>query len=140
MSFARDIKKWAEQTGQDINTVRRATFLDLTGRIIKRTPVDTGRAKGNWQPSSRTVLTTTINMDYPNAIKGSDGDLAGVTVMAKTRNVAAQVKNDDTLYLANNLPYIVPLEYGYSKQSPGGMLRITVQEFQIAVKTAVNSL
>ena len=39
----------------------------------------------------------------------------------------------DVIYLTNNLPYAVPLEEGYSKQAPAGMVALTVQDFQSVV-------
>lgn len=40
----------------------------------------------------------------------------------------------------NNVEYIVPLEYGHSKQSPAGMVRITLKEFQVYLKKAAAGL
>ncbi len=54
--------------------------------------------------------------------------------MAKT---AAQAKAGDVIYLANSLPYIRRLEYGWSKQAPAGMVRGTVGEFQQAIDKAL---
>lgn len=39
--------------------------------------------------------------------------------------------------IGNAVPYIVPLEYGHSKQAPAGMLRITVEESQERLDNAV---
>jgi nitroimidazol reductase NimA-like FMN-containing flavoprotein (pyridoxamine 5'-phosphate oxidase superfamily) len=44
-----------------------------------------------------------------------------------------------TAYLVNNLPYAVPLEYGHSKQAPGGMVRITLARFQQVVDEAIRN-
>jgi hypothetical protein len=35
-----------------------------------------------------------------------------------------------TQWVFNNVPYIVPLEYGHSQQAPAGMARITAAESQ----------
>ena len=43
-------------------------------------------------------------------------------------------------YITNNLPYIMRLEFGYSKQAPAGMARITVDRFQTIVNRVVGSL
>jgi len=131
MSFAKDIAKWAESTGQDIDTVRRAAFMDMTKGIVKRTPVDTGRAKGNWQPSTGSPKSGAISLR----------DKIGSIVEKKAQSVVDSVKGDETLYLTNNLEYIGGLEYGRkSKQAPSGMLRVTVREFQSSVRKAVNKL
>lgn len=38
-----------------------------------------------------------------------------------------------TQWIYNDVPYIVPLEYGHSKQAPAGMARITAAESQQAM-------
>jgi hypothetical protein len=35
-----------------------------------------------------------------------------------------------TVSIANNVPYIGVLEFGSSKQAPGGMVRVTISEIQ----------
>ena len=39
-------------------------------------------------------------------------------------------------YLSNSLPYAVPLENGWSKQAPQGMVKLTAQEFPQYVSQA----
>ena len=45
-----------------------------------------------------------------------------------------------TVYLVNHPPYALPLEYGHSKQARGGMVRITVAEFDQFLTHAVGDL
>ena len=49
MSFASDIAKYAKLAGASVDETGRAIVLELFGSVIKDTPVDTGRARGNWQ-------------------------------------------------------------------------------------------
>jgi len=44
-----------------------------------------------------------------------------------------------TVYLLNNLPYSVPLEYGHSKKAPQGMVRMTLARFQQIVDDVVRA-
>ena len=147
MSFASDIEKWAKKTKLKPNEVKRATFLDLSRQIMTLTPVDTGRARGNWIPS--------LNQPKTRALHTTDN-----FVMTRVENVLSKEKADDTLYLMNNLPYIWKLEYGgygpadenvygptskktiggYSIQAPNGMVRVTVQNFRKALKKAVKGV
>jgi hypothetical protein len=39
-----------------------------------------------------------------------------------------QDQHKATFTISNNVPYIIFLEYGHSKQAPSGMVRITMQE------------
>ena len=52
----------------------------------------------------------------------------------------ADWKGGQTIYMVNNLPYARRLEYGWSKQSPSGVVRITVQNYTRYLEKAVKSL
>ena len=130
MSFASDIAKFANKTGQSMQQVKRVVFFQLAESIVQLTPVDTGRAKGNWQPSLGSFKGGTLE----TLDKGGSG------VLSQVQSVAAASKGDDTLCLVNNLPYIKRLEDGYSGQSPSGMVTLTVQRFNSALKKAVAGL
>jgi hypothetical protein len=41
------------------------------------------------------------------------------------------------IYLTNALPYARRLEYGWSKQAPSGMVRISAMRFAEAVRKAI---
>lgn len=49
-------------------------------------------------------------------------------------------KAEDTIYIQNNLPYIVGLEYGRSTQSPQGMVRLTMQEVSTYIDEAIKGV
>lgn len=93
--------------------------------IVKKTPVDTGRARGNWQIGiGQDIISTT-----PRTNK--TGNVSGET------NKLSQVSGDETIYISNNLPYIVRLEYGSSKQAPNGMVGLTTATFKKKIDEAV---
>jgi hypothetical protein len=92
--------------------------------IIDKTPVDKGGARANWQTSTGSPATGTIDTT----------DRTGAATLAKARAVLASANAGDTIYMANNLPYIRRLEEGYSQQAPAGMVALTVQEFAAIVK------
>lgn len=129
MSFASDIAKWAKKTGLATERVPAFVCLSLSEKIIGRTPVDTGRAKGNWQAT----------IASPAAGATDTTDPAGAAAIAKAA-VVAQAASGNVFYLVNNLPYIRRLEYGYSSQAPAGMVRVTAQEFEQAVAAAVQKV
>ena len=51
--FARNVRRWAEKNRTETDEFIRAITLALFRSIILATPVDTGRARGNWQTSVR---------------------------------------------------------------------------------------
>jgi len=94
------------------NRAIKKAIIKTWGKIIKLTPVDKGRAKGNW------FIDTKVTDKTGRAIKTK-----GETYVAKT--LPKQIIGT-TLYLFNNLPYIVPLEFGHSRQAAKGMVRISL--------------
>ena len=48
MSFHSDVKRFNKKAEDAAERVFKGTSLSLFGKVVKRTPVDTGRARGNW--------------------------------------------------------------------------------------------
>jgi hypothetical protein len=101
---------------QRIDRKVRAVTVGVFSSVIKMTPVDTGRAKGNWQ----CTIGTPANGE--NQLADSEG-----AMIAVVPNEAGS-----KVYLTNNLPYIQKLEYGHSTQAPSGMVRISIDRFSEA--------
>lgn len=124
--FSLDVAKWAEKAKGNMDQVVRKVCLDLFSRVIFRTPVDEGRARGNWQCAIG---------DIPDGVLEVD-DKSGAVTMSKASAVIAQVKAGDVVYLVNNVPYIGPLERGHSTQAPNGMIGVTLTEYPGIVQQA----
>lgn len=125
MSFASDVEAHARKAGASLDETSRAIALELFGSVIKDTPVDTGRAKGNWQ--------TTIGAPASGTVDRIGESEALADVSQQTASFGA----GKVIYLSNNLPYIYRLEYdGWSQQAPGGMLRKNVARIQSIVAKA----
>lgn len=95
--------------------------LEMFSRVILRSPVDTGRFRANWQVAIGSVPTGTLEIS----------DKAGTITVGKAQAAALGVQVGQTIALVNNLPYAQRLENGSSKQAPGGMVALTVQDFQV---------
>lgn len=110
-----------------IDEVMRGTALELQSRIMQRTPVDTGRARANWNATTGSANTTTdlgaTEADVP-AKQQEGSELIRVTGFA----------NGEHLFLANGLPYIESLENGSSAQAPSGMVALTIEELTPVVE------
>ena len=97
--------------------------LEALRRIAEKTPVRTGRAKGNWIP--------TIGSPAPDTIESFDKTKSGSMVVARGRAIlTADRPPFSTVYITNNVNYIEYLEEGSSKQAPAGMVGITIMELQ----------
>jgi len=106
--------------------VVRGTLFGLTNRIVKRSPVDTGRFRNNWNAS-----VSGVNYSTTSSI-----DRSGGQAINKAKGVIDGLKIGATFYLSNNLPYAKRLEYGWSKQAPSGMIRLSVAELQTRMNEA----
>ena len=122
MSFSDDLRKFAEKTGATVDETLRAVTFELFASVITDTPVDTGRARGNWQcriDQRPTGTTERTGADAATAEVRAELDAFGVGHAA---------------WLVNNLPYIERLEYGYSQQAPAGMVRKNVARIRQIVE------
>lgn len=130
MSFSLDLRRFAEKARMNADQVVRKVTLDIARGVVLRTPVDTGRARSNWQFGDGQVPTGEVGAADPN----------GTATIAQLATQIDRTKAGGVTYLANNLPYILPLEYGYSQQAPAGMVRTTLTEYQQYIRNAVAQL
>lgn len=139
-SFSLDISAFARKAQGRMDLVVRKIALDLFRRIILRTPVGNpdlwespappgyvgGRARANWHVD--------IGRMSPRVLKSIDktGEITTARATAALRNAKAGV----SIFIINNLPYIIPLERGWSSQAPAGMVAVTIREYQAVVRRA----
>lgn len=117
MTFALDIKKWVDDCEKKQDQFVRKICLDLTSQVVLGTPVDTGRARANWQASINTPITSSTTATDKGG--GKTVTEAQAAIKQATGNV---------FYLTNNLPYIRRLEFeGWSKQARHGWVRAAVR-------------
>ena len=112
--FSADIQKFVEKAKGNVDAVIRKVSFSLFTKVVITSPVDTGRFKGNWQPSINSIPAGTLDTT----------DKSGAATIARIEAVTLQAKAGDVIYLISNLPYAVRLEYGHSKQEAGGMERL----------------
>lgn len=117
--------------------------LTRTGRLRRRDRVSDsmditappgytgGRFRGNWQVSFDTVANGETGQIDEN---GNETKAAGNIVLEQFR------VGTRAIYFANNVPYAYRLEFGHSTQAPGGMVRVTAEEFQAFFNAAAQEL
>ncbi len=139
-SFSADLTIFAQKAGADVDVAVRKIAFDVFSRVIMRTPVDTGRARGNWQLGFDIMPTGTVEKTDPGSVNQA-GQGSSATKQ-DVQNLVLTASFTQRIYLVNNLPYIGVLEYGRedgrpgSRQAPNGMVRVTVSEFQDIVEKA----
>lgn len=104
--------------------------VEMTTLFARYTPVETGRATGNW----------VLNPNRPSLrpLKIYDRSNTASTVRDNAERSARRIKKDDDIYISNAVQgeddngnfngqgYILKLEDGASRQSPAGMFLINI--------------
>lgn len=135
--FAVDLRRFAERAGGNADQVVRKTVVDVGTAIIERTPVGDpltwrhdapagyvgGRARGSWA------------YGFGSPGQADSVDPSGGSSIDR---ITSGVQINDAVgvhYITSSLSYMRRLEFdGWSNQSPAGMVRITIREFQDFVR------
>lgn len=118
--FNLGLKEFEDEIPKYVGQLHRAVMLEGLKGVVQMTPVDTGRARGNWQVTMATPALGEVDAE----------DKRGAATIAKGGQAIQQVQPYSVSWIANNLPYIEELEGGSSKQAPAGMLNVTFTRLQ----------
>ena len=118
MSFESDMKKIQKRFEKRLHNATVATLLNVTTQVIKGTPVDTGRAKANWQ--------ATINTSANGTVESTDTSASGGKTL-KTAVPVIKQSIGQVYHLTNNVRYIGVLEF--SSKTKKGWVRKAVKQF-----------
>ena len=136
-----DLTKYAKKKGVEIREVQKTYAFALYSSIVRKTPVDTGRARANWN----------ISVGHPDT-----STTESTRKTPKSMSSLPDPKGDESIFICNNLDYIEKLEYGgypnppkkdggktingYSKQAPAGMVGVTLANNEAIFDAAVRSV
>lgn len=120
MSFGADLRRFANKTGIRMDQVVRKVCLDLTRDLVLATPVDTGLARSSYFFST----------DRDTSSAEASPSKNGAPSLVRSAEFAQNLKAGGVFHITNNVVYIMPLEFGHSKQAPAGMARVTVDRWQ----------
>jgi len=118
--FAHRMRAVADGATANSDKLIRQLALAVTMVVVKRTPVDTGRAKGNWQANLGGPAVGAL----PTPAGGEAQAVAGA--ISRANEVAAQYRGGVPVHITNNLPYIQRLNQGSSDQAPAGFVQAAV--------------
>lgn len=115
-TFKRRIQKHARnvESNSNKNIIRLAVIIDQV--VTVGTPVDTGRARANWQ--------ATIGEETFDEL--DEVDPSGAATIAKAQAVLESRKSEQTIHLTNNVKYVPRLNEGWSAQAPAGFVQEAV--------------
>ena len=105
---------------RDTLAVHRLIALEALRRIVLKTPVDTGAARGSW----RLNIGEAPEPDDPNTQKSP------WTIIIEANSLLRTLKRGKTVWISSSLDYILFLEDGSSEQAPQGMIAVTLEELK----------
>ena len=111
--FKADLNKFADKVNLSAGQFRQRVTLDLKDKIEQRTPVDTGRLRSSWAVSD----------GQPSSYVPPEGTSSGPAPVQARFQEPFNIS-----YITSNLAYAMPIEYGHSKQTPNGMIRVSLAE------------
>lgn len=123
--FERNMRRHGRNVERNAAKMVRKAALAIDTAVVLATPVDTGRARANWQASLNAPAGSAIEAYSPGAA-GSTGAANAAAAMEQAKGVIAGHKPGQSIYLTNNLPYIGKLNDGHSAQAPAGFVQKAV--------------
>lgn len=121
------VAAFSKAANMTVEKVVRAFSYAITERIVMKSPVDTGMFRSSWQ----------VGIGAP------PGGTATGNPLAQAKGALASWKftpNSAPIWIVNNLPYGMRLEFGWSKQAPAGMVRTTVLEAEQIMKKVIQGV
>ena len=148
-TFTLSLAEFAKAAPEQARAVVRRVSEDVLINVVMKTPVGNpanwasvkaGRAPPPGYVGGRLRANWVTSFGAPSYRVTTDTDKGGQVTIARGARTIARSYGDYPIYITNSLPYAIPVEYGHSKsQAPGGMVRITVAEFQTFVDNAVRT-
>jgi hypothetical protein len=114
-NFSRRMKRHGKNVIKNADQLVRRCALATDAAVVLATPVDTGRARANWQVECNTPATGTTAATSKSGRESID---AGKTKIAQYKGGTPNA----AIYITNNLPYIGRLNEGHSAQAPAGFV------------------
>lgn len=133
--FNKELEAFVADIPNQVTAIQKKIVLEALRRVVLRTPVDTGRARANWQVTIAKPATGVVSEfeDVGTGTKRAAApgmEVGGEDVFEKGLAVIADLPPYQIVYVSNNVNYIEFLEEGSSEQAPEGMAALTVQELR----------
>lgn len=117
------MRKVAQDVEPAVDDTLRKVALVANQTLVVATPVDTGRARANWQVSINAEVDAELDStDAHGAITRNEGVIKGY--------------RGGEILIQNNVPYIGALNNGSSAQAPAGFVEKAIQAAARAVSRA----
>lgn len=120
--FAIDLDQWfKDEVEEKIVLVAQKIGMEVLRRVVMKSPVDTGRFRGNWS----------VAIGSPDGSVKETSDKPGQATITAGSAVITGLSEAQAIYITNNLPYALRIENGWSeRQAPAGVVAVTIAEIE----------
>ena len=136
-TFDYQLSRLAKDLDIELEVVVRKTALLAYNSVTKKTPVDTGRARANWNVG---VGSADESMETKGFGKPTGKNVNSRVPPSSPKARPARLKKGDgkqSIWITNSLPYMTVLENGSSQQAPKGMVAITLNELRSNIQNVL---
>lgn len=133
VSFGGKVDEWCRQSEARMLGVFRQSSQELFSIAANGVPVDTGFARASGRASKDSMPKIDPN-SHGNTDQTYPYDAGEITTVIATAQLG------ETLYYGWTANYILPLEYGHSRQAPNGFARLAALQWQQIVDRNVQDL
>lgn len=129
--FHESVDAWINAVDSGLHDVVEIFAGKVQEALVRGSPVDTGRFRGNWQvTANRPPLHALNNYDK----EGSDTIAEGKRAIYALMRGGGAVRS---IWFSNMLIYANALEYGHSKQAPAGVVGIVAARLRSFMAQAI---
>jgi len=135
--FNDHMKKYIKKANVGFGLGLKKFAFDLVRRIVLKNPVDTGRSRGAWYVGLEKLGGNIGEIPF-HGPGGKGSDTYSTKEMARGKRVGGFKDRTGIMHsqkwveIINGVDYIIFLEYGSSRQSPYGMVRVSMRELRQA--------
>lgn len=113
-----------ELTDDAIQLVTQKLAMQALRGVVMKSPVDSGRFRGNWN----------VSVDVANMTISDTLDKSGGATIAKGSTIVEALPPYRAVWITNNLPYARRIENGWSKKAPAGVVALTLAELEAMLR------
>lgn len=121
LDLAESLERRAKEIDSAVSELAVKTAQTIVADLAYKTPVDTSKALSNWIVTLGTPATQDIKPHFPGEY-GSTQNASAQETISRAKAVLKNKKPGQSIFIANNLPYIKRLNEGYSRQAPAGFV------------------
>lgn len=133
-SFGKRIQMVSKEINPNVEQLMKKVAVAVDQTVVMATPVDTGRARSNWQVGLNQEPEG-VREPYVEGKEGSTGGPNAQAAIDEARREISKYKRGQEINITNNLPYIERLNNGHSAQAPAGFVQKAIHAGLAVIKS-----